>query len=60
MLWIENGRVINPETNYDNKVNILINEGKISKITQKTFDEIKNEIETCKKEKVQIKKESKD
>lgn len=54
MLWIENGRIINPATNYDNKVNILINEGKISKITQKTFSEIKNEIETCKREEVQI------
>ena len=43
MLWIENGRLINPATNYDKNVNILIDEGKISKITQKTLDETKNE-----------------
>ena len=49
MLWIENGRLINPATNYDKNVNILIDEGKISKITQKTLDETKNEEENCRK-----------
>ena len=54
MLWITNGRVINPASNYDEKVNILTKDGKISKITSKSWEEIKNEIETCKNDKVQI------
>lgn len=54
MLWIENGRLINPATNYDKNVNILIDEGKISKITQKTLDETKNEEENCRNKEVKI------
>ena len=38
MLWITNGRVINPALNYDEKVNILTKEGKISKITYDYFN----------------------
>ncbi len=47
MLWIKNGRVINPENGYDEQMNILINDGKISKITSKTVEELQNEDETC-------------
>ena len=54
MLWIENGRLINPATNYDKNVNILIDEGKISKITQKTLDETKNEEENFRNKEVKI------
>lgn len=54
MLWIENGRLINPATNYDKNVNILIDEGKISKITQKTLDKTKNEEENCRNKEVKI------
>lgn len=54
MLWIKDGRVINPLTEYEEQVNILIDDGKISKITSKTLDEIKNEIGTCKNEEIQI------
>ena len=48
MLWIKNGRVINPSTGLDEYMDILINEGKISEITEKTIEEIENERETCK------------
>lgn len=54
MLWIKNGRLINPATDYDEKVNILIDDGKVAKITLKSWDEMKNEIDTCKNDKVQI------
>lgn len=53
MLWIKNGRVINPATGYDDIANILIDDGKISKITSKTLEEIENEIETCKDDRIQ-------
>ena len=54
MLWIKNGRLINPATDYDEKVNILIDEGKISKITSKAWEEIENEIKTCKNDEAQM------
>lgn len=54
MLWIKNGRVINAMTEYEEQANILIDDGKISKITQKSLNEIKNEIITCKNEEIQI------
>lgn len=53
MLWIKNGRVINPETKYDERVNILINEGKVSKITSKTINELLNEVKNCKMDEIQ-------
>lgn len=54
MLWIKNGRVINPSTKCDEQVNILIIDGKVAKITSKTLEEVQNEIETCKNEQIQI------
>ena len=54
MLWIKNGRLLNPATNYDEKANILINDGKVSKITSKPWEEIENEERTCKNDEVQM------
>lgn len=54
MLWIKNGRVINPATGFDEHANILINEGKIAKITKETLEEIQNESEICRKQKVEV------
>lgn len=53
MLWIKNGRVINPATGMDECANILTIDGKVAKITSKTWNEIQNELETCKKEEIQ-------
>ena len=54
MLWIKNGRVMNPSNGLDEHINILPIDGKIAKITPKTLEEIINESETCKIEDVEV------
>ena len=54
MLWIKNGRVINPSNGLDEHINILTIDGKIAKITNKTLDEVVNKSKTCKIEDVEV------
>lgn len=54
MIWIKNGRVINPSTRLDEQRNLLIHEGKVIRITTKTLEEIMEETGIKDREAIQV------